>query len=64
MGFGGFLAINHALPATRALAERFNNALGEISKQRETCGSIIFWVSFEIEPKWLSSLGRFSQIWL
>jgi len=30
--------INHALPATRALAERFNNALGEISQQQETCG--------------------------
>jgi hypothetical protein len=34
--------INHALP------ERFNNALGEISDQEETCGSIIFWVSVEI----------------
>jgi len=40
--------INQALPATWALAERFNNSLGEISKQQETCGSIIFWVSFEI----------------
>jgi len=28
--------INHALPATWALAERFNNALGEISQQQET----------------------------
>jgi hypothetical protein len=26
--------------------------------------SIIFWVSFEIYPKRLSSVGRFSQIWL
>jgi hypothetical protein len=34
--------INHALPATSALAERFNNALGEISKQQEMCGSIFF----------------------
>jgi hypothetical protein len=25
--------INHALPATGALAERLNNALGEISQQ-------------------------------
>ncbi len=40
--------INHALPATGALAERFNNSLGEISKQQETRGSIIFWVSFEM----------------
>jgi hypothetical protein len=38
--------INHALPATWALAERFNNALGEISQQQETCGWIIFWVQF------------------
>jgi len=30
--------INYALPATRALAERFNNALGEISQQQKTCG--------------------------
>jgi len=34
--------INHALPATSALAERSKNALGEISKQQEMCGSIIF----------------------
>jgi len=24
-------------------AERFNNALGEISQQQETCGATIFW---------------------
>jgi hypothetical protein len=40
--------INHALPATWAPVERLNNALGEISQQQETCGWIIFWVSFEI----------------
>jgi hypothetical protein len=27
--------INHALPATSALAERFNNALGELSNRRK-----------------------------
>jgi len=80
MGFGDFYSdpnvevnspgrfaqgpINDALPATWPLAQRLNNALGEISQQQETCGSIIFWVSFEIYPKWLSSVGRFSQIWL
>jgi len=40
--------INHSLPATRPLAERFKTALGEISQQQETCGYIIFWVRFEI----------------
>jgi len=34
--------INHPLPATRPLAERFKTALGEISKQQETCGGIFF----------------------
>jgi hypothetical protein len=34
--------INHLLPATSALAERFNNALAEISQLQETCGAIFF----------------------
>ncbi len=54
--------INHALPATWALAERFNNGLGQISQQQETCGWIILWVGFEIYPKWLSSVGRLVRL--
>jgi hypothetical protein len=37
--------INHALPATWALAERFNYALGELGEQEETCGPIKFFGS-------------------
>jgi hypothetical protein len=57
MGFVGFYRdpnvggqftqgpINHLLPATWALVERFINAMGEISKHQETCGAIFFgWV--------------------
>jgi len=41
--------INYALTVTGALAERFNNALGdEISQQQETCGAIFSGVRVEI----------------
>jgi len=43
-----------ALRATWALAERLNNALGEIGQQQETCRCIIFRSVLSYSPKWLS----------
>jgi hypothetical protein len=70
MGFGGFYGdpnvggqfTRKAQLIIHCLAERFNSALGEISKQLETCGSIFFGSVLRYGPSgyhWYEDLVRF-----